>query len=231
MSVAIALDGDTLYRHKDWVARPPASNEKLLLSMALLKRLGADATIPTRLFATERVGADGVLDGNLWIVGHGDPEIDARDMAELARALVDAGVERVRGRVFGAHGPVRPRLVGSGLARLLPRRATSRCRPALTYRFNEGAGGRHVRDPERLAARALTKKLEARGVEVTRQAGLGVAARRTRSRSPRSRSDPLGDDHAAHEPRLEQLPSRGARQDARREAPRRRRARSPRARA
>ena len=73
--------------------------------MALLKRIGADTTIPTRMFATERVGADDVLDGNLWIVGHGDPEIDAHDMADLSRSLVDAGVDRVRGRVFGATGP------------------------------------------------------------------------------------------------------------------------------
>src|SRR5215207_4047187 len=109
MSVAVALDGDPLYAHKDWVARPPASNEKLLLSIALLKRLGPDVTIPTRVFATEPVGDHGVLTGDLWVVGHGDPETDAGDMA----------------------------------------------------------------DPERLAARSLTKKLEARGVEVTKKAGLG----------------------------------------------------------
>jgi D-alanyl-D-alanine carboxypeptidase/D-alanyl-D-alanine-endopeptidase (penicillin-binding protein 4) len=87
MSVAISLDGDPLYRHRDWVARPPASNEKLLLSMALLKRIGAETRIATRLFATERVDADGVLRGDLWIVGHGDPEVNRRDMADLARAL------------------------------------------------------------------------------------------------------------------------------------------------
>ena len=174
MSVAIALDGDVLYHHKDGVPRPPASNEKLLLSMALLKRVGADATIPTRLFATEPAGADHVLDGDLWIVGHGDPEIGARDMAELARALAREGVERIRGRVFGSTGPFSHDWWAPGWRDYFPRYYIA-LPTALTFRANERAGGRHVRDPERLAAKALTGKLEARGIEVTGKAGSGPA--------------------------------------------------------
>ena len=174
VSVTIALEGDTLYRHKDWVARPPASNQKLLLSMALLRRFGADATIPTRLFATEHVGTDGVLEGNLWIIGHGDPEVDAVDMAELARALVDAGVERIRGRVFGSAGPFARDWWAPGWRDYFPEVYIA-LPTALTYRFNEGARGRHLVDPERLAAKALTKKLEARTIEVTGKPGSGSA--------------------------------------------------------
>ena len=176
MSVAIALGGDTLYAYKDWVARPPASNEKLLLSMTLLRRLGADATIATRLFATERVGADGVLEGNLWIVGHGDPEIDALDMAELARALVEDGVERVRGRVFAGTGPFARDWWAPGWRDYFPDVYIA-LPTALTYRFNEGAGGRHLRDPERLAAKTLTRKLEARDVKVSGRPGSGSPPR------------------------------------------------------
>jgi D-alanyl-D-alanine carboxypeptidase/D-alanyl-D-alanine-endopeptidase (penicillin-binding protein 4) len=171
MSVAIAVDGDDLYSHKDWVSRPPASNEKLLLSMALLKRLGPEVTIATRVFATEPVGADGVLTGDLWIVGHGDPETDAADMAELARAIAGTGLDRVRGHVFGATGPFARDWWAPGWRDYFPRYYIA-LPTALTYRFNERAGGRHVRDPERLAARSLTKKLQARGVAVTKKAGL-----------------------------------------------------------
>ncbi len=172
MSIVISLGGDGLYRHQGWVRRPPASNEKLLLSMALLKRVGGEATVSTRVFGTKRVGSGGVLEGNLWIVGHGDPEIDARDMAELARALVHDGLERVRGRVFGATGPFSRDWWARGWRDYFPRLYIA-LPTALTYRFNEGGGGRHLRDPERLAARTLTKKLESRGVAVTGKAGLG----------------------------------------------------------
>lgn len=172
VSVSITLEGDRLYRYKDWVDRPPASNEKLLLSMALLKRVGADATLATRLFATDQAGADGVIDGNLWIVGHGDPEIDALDMAEMARAILDAGIERVRGRVFGSTGPFARDWWAPGWRDYFPRVYIA-LPTGLTFRFNEGAGGRHVRDPERLAAKALTRKLEARGIPVTGKPGSG----------------------------------------------------------
>ena len=191
ISVAIALEGDPLYRHRDWVGRPPASNEKLLLSMALLKRVGAATTIPTRLFATDRVGADDVLDGDLWIVGHGDPETDAGDMTELARALVRAGVERVRGRVFGATGPFARDWWAPGWRDYFPRYYIA-LPTALTYRSNETAGGRHLRAPERLAAKALTAKLESRGVEVSGKAGIGSAPREMVALAS-VRSDPLAE--------------------------------------
>ena len=189
MSVAVAVDGDALYSHKDWVRRPPASNEKLLLSMALLKRLGPEVTIATRVLATEPVGDDGVLTGDLWVVGRGDPEIDARDMAALARALVEEGLERVRGHVFGATGPFARDWWAPGWRDYFPRYYIA-LPTALTYRSNERAGGRHVGDPERLAARSLTKKLEARGVGVTKKAGLGSPPRGLESLVS-VRSDPL----------------------------------------
>ncbi|CAN5651062.1 hypothetical protein BH18ACT17_BH18ACT17_05370 [soil metagenome] len=191
MSVAISLEGDRLYGHKDWVARAPASNEKLLLSMALLRRIGSEPTIPTRLFVTERVGADGVLEGDLWIVGHGDPEIGALDMAELARTLVDDGVERIRGRVFGSTGPFARDWWAPGWRDYFPRVYIA-LPTALTYRFNEGAGGRHLRDPERLAAKALTEKLETRDIPVTGSPGFGRAPKRLVALAT-VRSDPMSE--------------------------------------
>ena len=172
VSVAIAYQGATLYHHQDRVRRPPASNEKLLLSMALLQRVGADATLPTRVLATRKVGPDGVLEGDLWIVGHGDPEIDGVDMADLARKLVATGLRRVHGRVIGATGPFARDWDAPGWRDYFPDYYIA-LPTALTFRLNERAGGRHVSDPERLAARALTKKLKARGVRVSGTAALG----------------------------------------------------------
>lgn len=191
MSVVIGFQGDTIYHHQDRVRRPPASNEKLLLSMALLKRVGADATLTTRVLATEEIGPDGVLEGDLWIVGHGDPEVDGTDMAALARALTTGGIERVRGRVFGATGPFARDWFAPGWRDYFPDHYIA-LPTALTFRFNERAGGRHVTDPERLAAKALTKKLEARGVPVSGKAGLGRAPKRLVGLAT-LRSDPLAE--------------------------------------
>src|SRR6266516_5782297 len=46
VSVSIGVDGSWLYRRRGDDRRVPASNEKLLLSMALLDRVDPDETIP-----------------------------------------------------------------------------------------------------------------------------------------------------------------------------------------
>lgn len=101
VSVAIGLDGGWLYRHGAWRQRAPASNQKLLLSMALLQRTSLSTRLRTELFSTGTTSA-GVLRGNLWIVGHGDPSVGTLTMRALARAVDAAGIRKIRGRVMGA---------------------------------------------------------------------------------------------------------------------------------
>src|SRR3954465_6747244 len=74
MSVVVGDRGSVWYRHRANVARPPASNEKLLLSMALLDRFGGTHTFALRALGSA-VDAGGTLDGNLYLRGQGDPEV------------------------------------------------------------------------------------------------------------------------------------------------------------
>ena len=173
VSVTIGYEGATLYRHKDWVGRAPASNEKLLLSMALLDQVPPDTTIPTRVLATKAVRDDGTLRGDLWIVGHGDPETDRQDLAALAADLQARGVERVRGRVMGSTGPFGRDWFAPGWKSYFPRYYIA-LPTALTYRYNRGPRGRNVNDPERRAAAELTKQLQQRGIKVRGKAGMGT---------------------------------------------------------
>ena len=82
-SVAVGDDGAYWYRHLAGVRRPPASNQKLLLSMALLDQRGATSRIPTDVMVADRADAiaDGDVRGDLWLVGHGDPEVGHPDLA------------------------------------------------------------------------------------------------------------------------------------------------------
>jgi hypothetical protein len=59
VSVAIGRDGDPWFGHLGWVGRPPASNEKLLLSMALLQRYRPWRTIRTNASASAPPGPRG----------------------------------------------------------------------------------------------------------------------------------------------------------------------------
>jgi D-alanyl-D-alanine carboxypeptidase/D-alanyl-D-alanine-endopeptidase (penicillin-binding protein 4) len=172
VSVAIAVRGDWLYRHAAWKQRTPASNQKLLLSMALLHRASLGTRLRTLVFA-KGTTANGVLRGNLWIVGHGDPEVDRATMTELARAVDASGIERVRGRVMGATTGFLRDWWAPGWQDYFPRDYIA-LPTALTFDGNADMRGVHIRDPERRAARSLTNKLRARGVPVTMDAGAGI---------------------------------------------------------
>lgn len=171
VSVAIAVRGNWLYRHAAWKQRTPASNQKLLLSMALLHRTSLRTRVRTQVFA-KGATTNGVLRGDLWVVGHGDPEVDRATMTELARALDASGIERVRGRVMGATTGFLRDWWAPGWQDYFPRDYIA-LPTALAFEGNADARGMHIRDPERRAARSLTKRLRARGIPVTMDAGAG----------------------------------------------------------
>ncbi|MGQ9365998.1 D-alanyl-D-alanine carboxypeptidase [Azospirillum sp. A39] len=75
----------------------PASVAKLATATAALALLGPDHRFVTRLAATGAL-RDGVLDGDLYLVGGGDPTLTSDDLAGLADGLAAAGVRQVGGR-------------------------------------------------------------------------------------------------------------------------------------
>ncbi len=170
VSVSIGLDGTSLYTHRPNIARTPASNQKLVLSMALFDRLGHGTLVSTWAKATAEP-VDGIVHGDLWIIGRGDPEIGRAQMSELADAIVAAGVTRVRGHVYGSTGYFARDWWAPGWRTYFPELEIA-LPTALTYELNEGPSGGHIEDPERRAAASLAGQLESRGVPVGRP-GMG----------------------------------------------------------
>jgi D-alanyl-D-alanine carboxypeptidase/D-alanyl-D-alanine-endopeptidase (penicillin-binding protein 4) len=164
MSVVVGEGGEIWAKHLAWVRRAPASNEKLLLSMALFDVLGTERTIRTSVM-TSAPRSGGTLEGNVWLVGRGDPEIADRQLGALARQIADAGIRRIRGSVKGSRGAFARDWWADGWRDYFPRSYIA-LPTALTYRGNRDGHGRHVRDPERRAARGLTAKLEKAGIRV-----------------------------------------------------------------
>lgn len=170
-SISLGEDGSYLYERADTAPRLPASNEKLLLAMALLDSVGADHRILTSASA-DRMRGD-VVPGNLWILGRGDPEVGRARLARLADRLVDAGLRRVEGRVMGSTGHFLHDWWAPGWKSYFP--ADEVALPtALTFEGNT-VGGVHIRDPEVRAAAQLTGLLEQRGVHVAGRPGAGAS--------------------------------------------------------
>ena len=83
----------------------PASTTKLFTTFAALDKFGANYTIET-LVLTDADGLreNGVLDGNIYLVGQGDPLLSINDLELLASQLYHAGVRRITGSIFGDDG-------------------------------------------------------------------------------------------------------------------------------
>ncbi|WP_343245184.1 D-alanyl-D-alanine carboxypeptidase/D-alanyl-D-alanine-endopeptidase [Streptomyces sp. SID14478] len=96
--VADAATGETLYQHDPTGRLTPASNTKLATSTAAMELLGPDYRFTTDVLAGGRVRG-GVLDGDLYLRGTGDPTALAADYDKLAAGVAAAGVKKVGGRL------------------------------------------------------------------------------------------------------------------------------------
>ncbi len=133
----------------------PASNQKLLTTFAALAQLGPDH----RFITTVRIdGAvtDGTLEGNLYLVGGGDPFLSTEAwrsqydetsgrfhtrLEDLADAVVDAGIVRVNGTIIGDESYFDSERTGPWAQRLIDQRQSG---PLSALAVNEG----HVSWPE-----------------------------------------------------------------------------------
>ena len=105
--VVRSLDtGETLYSRNGRTWLVPASTMKVMTTVAAASRLGWDFRFETRLVATGPV-VKGVLDGDLLVVGTGDPTINRHHPTRAdvfdawARALKAHGIQRINGHIIG----------------------------------------------------------------------------------------------------------------------------------
>src|SRR4051794_16243357 len=93
--------GRVLFASRADVARPPASVNKLFTTATALLRFGPEATFDTRVMATARPDAGGVLRGPLFRRGGGDPTLTTARVRALAATVGAAGISSVRDGVAG----------------------------------------------------------------------------------------------------------------------------------
>lgn len=101
--------GDTLFAQNAGARLMPASTMKLLTSSIAFERFGPDYQLSTDILRDGAVGPDGVLHGNLYLRGDGDPALSGKFLAggpgEPMRRLTDLvaaqGIKRVTGSLVG----------------------------------------------------------------------------------------------------------------------------------
>jgi D-alanyl-D-alanine carboxypeptidase/D-alanyl-D-alanine-endopeptidase (penicillin-binding protein 4) len=77
----------------------PASLMKLLTSYAALKKLGPSFRFTTKVMAAEEP-VEGVISGDIWIKGSGDPFFASENALQLAKAVREKGIRQIRGSIL-----------------------------------------------------------------------------------------------------------------------------------
>jgi D-alanyl-D-alanine carboxypeptidase/D-alanyl-D-alanine-endopeptidase (penicillin-binding protein 4) len=196
LGLAVGIGGRIAFEHDGTVRRVPASNQKLLLSLALFDRLGPDHRIPTR--AAARDVKRGTVIGDLWLIGRGDPtltgaeagywgDLEATTLAELAGRIKRSGISRIEGHVRGATEYFDDDFDAPGWQSYVPG-SYVQLPSSLVVNGNNTVRSR----PERAAAAALTKQLEKIGVQVGGGPRAGVP-RGSLTPIAEVRSRPLGE--------------------------------------
>ncbi len=92
------FDGDVLYEREPDVPMIPASNMKLVTSACSLTTLGQDYQFVTDVGADADL-VDGVLHGNLYVRGSGDPSLVTEELWTMCDAIRARGIARVEGDI------------------------------------------------------------------------------------------------------------------------------------
>ena len=98
MLVKSVETGETLYAHNESQPFIPASGMKLVTMGASLHYLGPNYRFETR-FLVDGPIVNGVVEGNLYVHGTGDPSLTRLEMDYIARSLWSAGLREVRGDI------------------------------------------------------------------------------------------------------------------------------------
>lgn len=186
----VSTPGGVLYEMNPDLPVAPASVTKLFTAAAALDIIGPGASFRTSIKVLDVV--DGVVSGDMWLVGGGDPVLGTDAWAAqlsavgaphtsldaLADGVVAAGVRRVDGRIIGDESRFDgDRYVDSWPDRLI---SDGEAGPLSALAVNDGFRiwghpGVPFTDPPADAAVLFQGLLEARGVEVVGGATAGEA--------------------------------------------------------
>ncbi len=90
----------TYYERQSKTALTPASTTKLFSTFTAFDRLGVNGTIPTKIFTDAKDIENGVIRGNIYVVGHGDALLTINDIETLADKLSSLGIIKIEGGIY-----------------------------------------------------------------------------------------------------------------------------------
>jgi len=95
------LNQDTIMKQNIWSQMIPASVTKLYTTSVSLQLLGKDFKIRTKLLTDDYNLKDGIVNGNIYLKGYGNPVFTSSDLESFADKLVSLGIRKITGDIIG----------------------------------------------------------------------------------------------------------------------------------
>lgn len=94
-------DNRVIYEHNSNLLFLPASNFKLVVAATALDQLGPNYRLHTTLYTSSERTSNGILKGDLVLVGGGDPLFTMEQLQSIAAKVKAMGVKVIEGNVVG----------------------------------------------------------------------------------------------------------------------------------
>jgi D-alanyl-D-alanine carboxypeptidase len=101
-AMVYSLDNNqVIFDHNSRQPLTPASTTKLFSTYTALHLMGGDYSIPTIVATDAQPQNNGLLNGNVYIVGKGDALLTISDIEQLADQIEKAGIKKIVGNIYG----------------------------------------------------------------------------------------------------------------------------------
>ncbi|MBV6480288.1 MAG: hypothetical protein HGGPFJEG_03164 [Ignavibacteria bacterium] len=99
IQVASAEKYDLLYEHNPHSSMIPASITKMVTAATAFEVLGISHEFKTIVFTDDTDIKDGIINGNLYLKGYGDPDLNSYDISQLAKTISGKSISEITGNI------------------------------------------------------------------------------------------------------------------------------------
>ncbi len=100
IQIASASKYDLIYSYKPETKMIPASITKVITSATAFYTLGANYEFKTVIYTDDNNISDGVINGNLYIKGYGDPDLSSYDIVQIAKTISAKNIKNITGNII-----------------------------------------------------------------------------------------------------------------------------------
>ena len=100
IQIVSATKYDLLYSYKPEIKMIPASITKVITSSTAMMKLGVSYEFNTIIYTDDNYITNGIINGNLYIKGFGDPDLSSGDISELTKQIVQKNIKEITGNII-----------------------------------------------------------------------------------------------------------------------------------